>query len=368
MKSHLRNAVLVGIVTSLMLYAYGQIEYDKLPYSGWDLAAYRAMAIAAPGLNPYVSSPFAYRLLGPYVVGLLPLPDPAAFYLTTVVASLSLTILLYAFLCARGLDAGVSTVTALLFSFNKHLFGFTVWDYFQINDILALVFIIGMLWAMMNDRWVLFGSILLLGAVTREITLVMIPVAVVYQLEKERRSSQIRTMIVASAPSLLVFASLRLLIDAPGYSLTQALVTYAPKLLSAETWFRLLINPFIPLTLLPVIYLPHTIAFFRNKKYLLVFLALVLLSTLFGVNNERLLAPAFIVFYWLVGEILEKEFVQRRKTLLLLILAGALASSLHHEYSRFSLITKNLSMILSLGAFALISLAAVVSRIMTKET
>lgn len=366
-KNHLQHAIFLGIVTCLMIYAYGGIEYDQHPYAGWDLAAYRAMAAAAPQLNPYVSSPFAYRLLGPYVVGLLPLPDPAAFYITTVVASLGLNILLYAFLCAMGLDAGVSTITALLFSFNKHLFGFTVWDYFQINDVLALVFIIGMLWMMINDRWALFGSILLLGAATREITLVMIPVALVHQLEKGRLSSQIKTIIAASTPPLVVFVLLRLLIDAPGQNLTQALHTYAAKLLSVETWFRLLVNPFIPLTLLPLIYLPRTVDFFHGKKYLLVFLTLVLFSTLFGINNERLLAPAFVVFYWLVGAILEKEIVQRRKALLLLIVVGALASSLHHEYSRFSFVTKNLSVILSLGSFAIITAAVFISRISPRK-
>ena len=112
-KKHLQHAVFLVIVACLMICAYGRIEYDQYPYSGWDLAAYRAMAAAAPQLNPIVSSPFAYRLFGPYV-------------------------------------------------------------------------------------------------------------------EKGWTPSKIKLIIAASAPALVVFASLRLLIDASGYSLTQALFTLTP--------------------------------------------------------------------------------------------------------------------------------------------
>ena len=171
----------------------------------------------------------------------------------------------------------------------------------------------------------------------------------------------------ASSPALVVFALLRLLIDAPGYSLTQALLAYAPKLLSVETWFRLLVNPFIPLTLLPLIYLPRTIAFFRNKKYLLVFLTLVLLSTLFGINNERLLAPAFVVFYWLIGVILEQEIAQGKRIPGLLIVVCALIASIHHEYSRFDFVTRELSLMLSIGSFVLLSAVAIGSLIATRK-
>ena len=366
-KKHLQHAVFLVIVACLMICAYGRIEYDQYPYSGWDLAAYRAMAAAAPQLNPIVSSPFAYRLFGPYLVGLLPYPDPTAFYAATVIASVLLIILLYYFLCEMGLDATVATVTTLLFTFNKHLFGFTVWDYFQINDVLTLIFVTGMLWAMIHDRWMLFGLILLLGAVTREINLVMLPVDLVYQVEKGWTPSKIKLIMAASAPALVVFALLRLLIDAPGYSLTQALLAYAPKLLSVETWFRLLVNPFIPLTLLPLIYLPRTIAFFRNKKYLLVFLTLVLLSTLFGINNERLLAPAFVVFYWLIGVILEQEIAQDKRIVGLLIVVCALIASIHHEYSRFDFVTRELSLMLSIGSFVLLSAVAIGSLVTTRK-
>jgi hypothetical protein len=126
--------------TLMMVFLYGRIEYAKKPFSEWDLSSYRAMANSSPQLRANVQRPFAYRLLGPYIVGLLPLPDPLGFYLLTVAVSVLVVLLLYSFLCNMGLSANASAIAAALFSFNKQIFGFNVWDFFQVNDCLSLLY------------------------------------------------------------------------------------------------------------------------------------------------------------------------------------------------------------------------------------
>ena len=362
-KAHRLYVVIIGFVTLLMVFLYGQIEYTREPYAKWDLAAYRAIALAAPQLDPTIPQPFAFRLLGPYVVGLLPLPDPLGFYILAVSASFGLVFLLYAFLCDMGVSAGVAALTTILFCFNKHLFGFTVWDFFQINDLLSLIYIIILFWTMVRGKWVLFGLFMLLGAMTRETVVLMMPVVFVYLIEKKKFFKEAGPALVAILLPAGVFLSLRLLIKAPGVGLLKAFAIFSAKLLSVETWFRLLINPFIPLSLLPLIYFERTAEFFRDKKYALLFILLVFASTLFGLNDERLMAPAFIVFYWLIAVIIDAEKVGRNKTVLSILILASFLASFHHEISRFNFLNRNVTVVTSLGALLIVTAVVLVLRI-----
>ncbi len=361
-KRHLLNISIIGIITLFMIFLYGQIEYTQEPYSKWDLLYYRAIAIASPQFDPSIGGPFAYRLLGPYIVGLFPIPDPLGFYIFTVSASFALVFLIYFFLCNMGINTNASVITTILFLFNKYLFGFTVWDFFQINDLLSLIWILILFWAMMRKNWKLFSIVMFLGAVTKETVMLMIPVVFVYLFEKKKISTEARSVLIVTVLSIVVFLFPRLLIRAPGNNIIHAFITHSTKLRSVENWFRLLVNPFIPLSLLPFIFLKRTIDFFRDKKYALVFMFLVFLSTLFGSNNERLMSPAFIVFYWLIGTIVHTEKLEASKPLILVIVLGTFISSFHHVISRFHFLSKNLSIIISLGFFVVITVSSFIYR------
>ena len=165
-----------------MIFVYGQINCTIEPF--FDLSVYRAIAIASPKIASNIPQPFTYRILGPYIVGLLPIPDQWGFYTFTTISSLSLVVLFYIFLCHLGIQYPVAAFTTILFVFNKCLFGFTVWDYFQINDVLSMIYIIILFWAMLNSKWGIFALTLFLGALTRETSMIMIPITFIYLLEK----------------------------------------------------------------------------------------------------------------------------------------------------------------------------------------
>jgi len=115
-----KYTAILFFMTIVMIVLFGQIDYTEQPYSSWDLAAYREMASASPGINPDIPQPFAYRLLGPFLVGLLPIPDSIAFYALAITFSFILVFLFYYFLLQLGISRVVSTVTVLLFIFNKY--------------------------------------------------------------------------------------------------------------------------------------------------------------------------------------------------------------------------------------------------------
>jgi hypothetical protein len=367
MRSHLLNLLILAISTSAMIYLYGQIDYTSQQFSTWDLHEYRKMAAASPHVDAEVRQPFAYRILGPYLVGLVPLPNLTTFYLFAIVASYAVVGLLYGFFSFAGLSPSMAAIATFLFTTNRYFFGLTIWDYFQLDDLLSHLFLIALFWSMLANRWGVFAIALCLGALTRETGMLMIPVGLFYLLEKSKWHTQGLRFVLAVIPAIVAFLLVRMLVPtAGGETLLQALRANAAKMISLESLYRLLVNAFIPLTLLPLVFLDVTVQFFKDRKYAFVFVVLVLISTCFGNNLERLMAPTFIVFYWLIGTILQK-YQWNWISLAMLIVTCAVAS-LHHSIARYLLPNKEVTMILSLVTLAAVTALAVAVRISRRGT
>lgn len=344
--------MILFIMTILMIVLYGQIDYMLEPFASWDLSSYIRMALFSPEINPDIIKPFAYRILGPYLVGLVPIPNILGFYIFSVSFSICLVFQFYYLLRYIGLPANISAVTVVLFIFNKWLFGFTVWDYFQLNDLLSLNFIIIMFLSIWRNQWRVFSFILLLGAFTREASMLMVPVVFAYLLEKKELSDQWPKVVASIIPGLLAFVLIRVLIPTSGgNSLLEVLIIHSPS----TSILRLLGNSFIPLSFIPLIFFKNTIQFFKTKKYLLLFFTLVLFGTIFGGNNERLMAPSFIVFYMLIGTILQD--LNPKKTFLLFIMVIGFLSSFHHVFAKYPLQSINWTYFFTLGTTLIITIS-----------
>lgn len=350
------------LLTVMMIVLYGRVDPTIAPFSHSDLASYREMAAASPALSSNVIQPFAYRLLGPYLVGLLPATDVVGFYAFSVVSSFCLVVIFYLFLRRTGLSPAVSATSVALLLFNKFWFGFTIWNYFQINDMLSLVFLVILFWAVLDEHWTVFGLCLLMGAVTRECNMLMLPVAFVYLIEKGKLSASWHKLLAASAPGVLAFLSLRLFVPVSGgEGLASAFLQHSAKIFTTDAAARLLIVSSMPVSFIPLIYYKETIRFFKERKYMLVFAALVFLSAMFGSNNERLVAPVFVVFYLLLGNIIQ-ELSHRRYIVPLVIICGFL-SSLHHVYSGFPLPSIQWTYALTIGSTLFLTISVVVLRL-----
>jgi hypothetical protein len=71
-------------------------------------------------------------------------------------------------------------------------------------------------------------------------------------------------------------------------------------MLLLETWGRLLINSFVPMSLVPLVYWRQTARFALENKFMVVLVVLVFFSTWFSGSSERLMSPASVVFYLLI--------------------------------------------------------------------
>lgn len=324
-----RNLAILFFTTILSSVYYGKINYTVAPYATQDLSWYLRMAVASPNLDPGVTQPFAFRILPPFLVGLLPISEPLGFLILSIVFSICVACLFYYMLRYVGISSNVSLVVVILALLNRYVFGVVLWNYFHVGVILSLAFVIILFLAMWENRWFVFGVALALGIMTREIAILMVPVAFIYLIERKQLSLRWRQVAAAILPGLVIFVLIRLFVPiGGGTSLLEALAIYSSKLYTPESLFRGLINTFLPFTLIPLIFFRTTLEFFGNRKYLLMYLAVVYLSTTFGSNEERLVAPTFIVFFMLLGVILDSA--RANKWTFSILLAAGFLSSLHH--------------------------------------
>ncbi len=362
MRSHVINLLLLAVSTTAMIHLYGRINYTSAQYVSWDLHDYRKMAAASPHLSDDVFRPFAYRVLGPYLAGLLPFDIDTSFYLLAIVASYVMVGLFYGFLCFVGIWPRIAVISTFLFTTHKYFFGLTVWDYFQLNNLLCQSLLVVMFWSMLTGRWKLFAAAMFVAAFLREASMLMIPVAAVYLWEKQELRRQWPRLLVLVLPAVMAFVLLRALIPTSGGdTFVMAIRKNVPLQLTLESVFRWLVNSFAPLTLVPLVFLDCTVGFFKDRKFALLYLILVSGSLCFGTDTELLMAPTFIVFYWLIGTIFQQY--RWNWVSLLLVCIGCAAASMHHTIARYPLPTKQTTMMVSVCALLLVTAVAVVVRI-----
>lgn len=366
-RTHGRYLLAVLAVTAVMLFLWGQIDYTIPPYSQWDGWHYRQMAQAAPGISPLAAAPFRYRLLGTYPIGLLPLDTILAFRIVNYTLFAVLTIICYLFLCYVGIRRSVAVYTVALFTMSTYLFGVTAWYTFHTNDVLALIFLLTALWGVMARRWGVFALSLFLGALSRETWILVPPTAFVYLWEHKRLAADWKKLVLASIPPLVVLVSLRLLlpIDIPGnIDIPKAFIRYSPKILEPEFWARQFGNSLKPLTFLPLIFFSTTLAYFKANKFMLALIFFTFVSSLLGSADERLMAPAFVAFYWLFAMIFERD-IYPHKGMLALIAVCSFVSTFHYRQARFPLPSRELTIYLGLVTWVIVTVAAVIFKLKT---
>jgi hypothetical protein len=334
-----RYVLVLSFLTAMMIYFYGRIDYTLKPYCDWDLKLYRSMAQAAPHINSEVTKPYAYRLLGPYLVGILPFSNIRSFCVVDTLLAFSLPLLLFWFLCRRGITPPISLLTTFFFLCNKYEFGMQSWDFFRVNDLASLIFIMIILESLINSWWLAFSICLLAGALTREVIMLLIPVAFLYFFENKKTRTEYFRLMLACLPGLIMFFALRIILSPPGRNLDEAFLIHVHKFTSPAVWGKLLLNAYAPASLIPIIFYKDTLKFFVKKKYAVFFVATVFFSTAFGTDNERLFAPVFIFVYWYVATVFQSMNLKFMDSTLLASVIFAFLASIHHEIGRFHIVS-----------------------------
>ena len=358
---HGRMVLLLVVVTGIMFYLWGNVNWHIPPADRWDGWHYRTMAEAAPGLSATAAAPFRYRVLGTYTIGLLAGANYiAGFFILNYAALLALVIALYLFLCRVGIRQPVAAFTAALLTMNTHLFGLTSWLTFHTNDSLGLLFLLLSLWAGMDRRWGWFGLTLVLGALSRETWVVGPPAVLVYLWQQGTLRRDGPRWLLAVLPAVVVTVLLRIFLHAEvrgSLEPMQALLRFGPKILQPEFWARQFANSLKPLSFLPLIFLPTTWRWLREQPWMAVLIVLTFFSSLLGSANERLMAPAITAFYWLLAVIIQQHLWSHR-TAMAVITAATFAATLHYWYARFPLPSRELTFVIGGVAWAAATLPA----------
>jgi len=361
-----REVLFLLFITIVMLYLYGDINYRAEPYKNLDLRYYLQMARVSPKIATNVPRPFCFRLLGPYIAGLLPVDEPIAFRILTYLSLLTLSLGFYGFLVASGLRSQVSTIVVAFFVLNRQFFGFLSWDYFQLNDVISLILILVSIMALIRKRWLLLALSLIFGALTREVNMLIVAVAIFYAFERKFNWHEVLMVVFATIPGIVTFILVRTFMHpSGGPELLEVFRIYRGKIFSLEVILRVLGNAFIPFSLLPVIFFRETLKFFRERLFLALYFFLVFSTIMFAFNNERLMAPAYIVFYLLVACILEwTELVNRVSGTLFFLLA--FTASFHHMFARFP-VERNISVAMGVISTIAITVAAIIYRVRARD-
>ncbi|HNS00795.1 MAG TPA: hypothetical protein PKM78_00210 [Anaerolineae bacterium] len=357
-------------VTAAMFFLWGNVNWHIPPADRWDGWHYRTMAEAAPGLSQVAAAPFRYRVLGTYTIGLLfGANSIAGFFVVNYAALLAVVLLLYFFLCAVGISRPVAAFSTALFTMNTHLFGLTAWLTFHTNDSLAMLFLLLALWATMKRRWGLFSLALLLGALSRETWVLAAPTALVFLWERKLLRSDLGKMLLALLPAVIATLLLRTLLRADvvgSLEPLQAFLRFAPKAVDPEFWARQFANALKPLSFLPLIFLGITLRWARGNLFMVALILLTFLSSLLGSANERLMAPAFVAFYWLLALIIQ-EGIWPHRVMLAILAAATFLSTLHYWYARFPLPSRQLTIAIGGAAWVVVTAAAIIFRLRTRR-
>lgn len=343
------------------MWLYGALDPVAFAESG--VKYYGPMAEASPGLDLGQAQPYVFRWLGPWLAGLLPVAVPTAFWLWAVAGSLALAALMAALCRADGRSAPAAALAALLLAMNPYLFGFNVFNMYQLGDLIAQLGLGAGLWLLWRRQYLALGAVLAVTVLAREPAILMVPVAAVWLWERGRLRSDGWRVALALVPVVVLFAAPRLLMaEQEGPHLVQTFLNASGKAAEPGTWARLLVNAWVPVVALLAVWPRETARWAREHLHLVALFVLTLASAFFGGDQERLMQPAIWAVYPAVALVLDRHWLRQRAALAVLLGAGVLAS-LHHITARFPLPDRRLTAVLAAVALAAALAAAVWVRV-----
>ena len=345
-----RLLVLVLAVAAVFIWLYGAL--DPVEYAESGVLYYGPMAEASPGLDLGQAQPYVFRWLGPWLAGMLPLPIPLAFYVWAVAGSLALVALAVAVFRADGRTPRAAALSAVLLAMNPYLFGFNVFNMYQLGDLLAQLGLGVALLLLWRRQYLSMGAVLAVTVLAREPAILMLPVAAVWWWENGRRRDEGLRLALALVPLVLLFALPRvLLVDQRGPHLVQTFLNASGKAASPGTWARLLVNAWVPVVAVLAVWPRETLRWARAHLHLVVLFAGTLASAFFGGDQERLMQPAIWAVYPAAAFVLDRHW-RRRPIAVALLLAAGVLGSLHHITARFPLPDRQLTAVKAAVALA----------------
>lgn len=359
-RAALNDALALCVLGLAIAPLYGTIDPNDPAFAAWDLHAYRTMARSAPGLARDVAQPFAFRVLGPWLAGVMGLPVEAAFRVLATALSAPLAGWLYLVLRVDGIRRDTAVFTAALLPLNRHFFGFTAWDVYQVADLVALNALGAFFVASRLRRTASMAVATAIGVLGKESAVLAALAWAFFETRDARPGDRVRAIAPAAA-GLVLLAGLRFCVPhAGGPSLVEALALNASKAASPWTVVRTFLGVLVPLSPILIVEAGSVRTYLASRPRDALFLALVIASTLFGSNVERLVSPAYLVLYGALAFVIDARSTPRpaRVAYALFAVLGAL----HHRIGRFEFPSPGQTLALTVTATVGVSVVALAVR------
>lgn len=371
--------VAIFILVLLSNFLSGKIEYWQPKYSGMDQNYYRQMAESSPAINLDIPHFFAHRILPPWLAGLMPGDIVSGFRILNIIFLLIYVYTFYFFLLEFNLNESTAFFLTFAFVFNRYFFQEQAWNYFQLTDIISNTIIFISLIALKRSWYLLIGILFIIGVLSKQTVLVIIPVGFVFLWQSKKdfwksipTGKDFLKFGLALIPGVLIFFLIRILIKIPGTEkFFSEVFAELYKYTQPAVWIKTLIIPFLPFSLLPFLFFKEFVNFCKNNLYLLTLLVFVILTAMLGYDFERLMTPAAPAFYAFIGIIFEKMFVQNNletKIIKYLLAIIVFINSFYHLWGLIKLPNADTTILLSIILLAITTTIFIYLKIKNTKT
>lgn len=341
------------LVAILSIFLADKINYISNLYSDIDLAKYKLMAESSPFINFDIPRPYVYRILAPWIAGMIPINIDLSFYLLNSLFLIFLAISIYNFLLYHKIEQNIALFVSICFILNRYFFAFLAFDYFQFSDTLSYFLLLQSFFLIVKKRWVLLSIILILGVLTREVALLIIPVGYLFLYEKKFSKNDFLKYSLAIVPSILVFILFRIIYKTEGTENYLTQLVLGVELFKPISVIKKLFISVTPFAFISIVYYKELYTFFKNNLYLFSLFIGTIFSSFFGFDSERLMSPAAPVFFLFLSVILEQivlseKWKNHKKQILGFMIILILLSTLYHLWGIIKLPSRETTLVLTI--------------------
>jgi hypothetical protein len=309
------------------------------------------MAIAFPSIDFSVGKPFAHRILAPWLVGLLFNDVELGFTVCNALFCIFFIVVLFFFLIQNKVSKRIAFLITTAFIFNRYFIPNFAFEPYRLADVLSNLLLLLSLIFLEKKKYAPVFILSILGVLTRESALLIIPVGMTYILMNHQKN-KLPAFILLSTVLFIIFICIRIFIPVEGgISIFQALSENWTKLFSPEVIAKQLFLAFNPLFLIPLFNYREFIEFNKNNLHWLALFIFVLFSSLFGGDKERLMFSYAPIYYLFIGVLIQKldERLRIKALDVTIILITCWISNLHHIWGIIKLPSREMSLIFALA-------------------
>lgn len=339
------------VICVVQIIIAGETDVNNYP-SDHDVNAYRNLALSFPNFDYTITKPFFHRLFAPWLVGLLFNDVDLGFFVVNLIFSILFVVLLYYFFIVFGISKKIAFLITIAFIFNRYFIPFLAFQPYRVLDLITVTIFLSSLLLLQKKKFTAIFVISIIGILTKEIALLIIPVGFAYLYFTEpKQKKEIFIFSLYSIVLVSIYLAIRILIPAPqGITIVTAFEDNWNKIFSIEAITKQLFIAFNPLFLIPVFQFRKYLLFNKRYPYFFVLLIFVLITSLFGGDKERLMLSYAPIYYLFIATLFQNmdEIRKIKISEIISILTITWLSNLHHIWGLIRLPSREYSLMIAL--------------------